>query len=291
MNVIETNGLTKYYGKSRGIIDLSLSVEQGDFFGFIGPNGSGKSTTIRALLGLITPTSGSALVFGKDCVKDKLEILSNVGYVPSEAMFYSGMRVDEIIALSAKLYKKDCSKKASELCERLSVDTKKKVDELSLGNRRKVSIVCAMQHEPSLYVLDEATSGLDPLMQNEFFSLLNECNAAGATVFLSSHVLSEIQRYCRHAGVVREGKLITVRTVEEITKSSAKRVILHGVAETPKIEGIYDITTNDDHVSFLYSGEMKRLIESLVELPIIDMTVTEPDLDETFMHFYGGEIK
>jgi len=291
MNVIETNGLTKYYGKSRGIIDLSLSVVEGDFFGFIGPNGSGKSTTIRSLLGLITPTSGSGLIFGMDCVRNKLEILSDVGYVPSEAMFYSGMRVDEIIALSAKLHKKDCTIKAKELCERFSVDTKKKVDELSLGNRRKVSIVCAMQHEPRLYILDEATSGLDPLMQNEFFSLLNECNKAGATIFMSSHVLSEIQRYCRHAGVVREGKLITVSTVEEITKSRAKRVVLHGIQIAPKLSGIYDASTYDDHISFLYSGEMHSLIASLVGFPITDMTVSEPDLDEIFMHFYGGESK
>ena len=205
MKAINTEQLTKFYGKNRGITDVNLSVEEGDFFGFIGPNGAGKSTTIRTLLGLIAPTRGSGQVLGKDIVKSRIEILSQVGYLPSEAVFYNGMRVRDILTYSAKLYKTDCKDEAKKLCERLELDTSRRVDELSLGNRKKVGIVCALQHKPKLYILDEPTSGLDPLMQKEFYELLTERNKEGATVFLSSHVLSEIGRYCKHAAIIRDG--------------------------------------------------------------------------------------
>ena len=195
MNAIETTGLTKYYGKSRGIIDVSIAVEQGQFYGFIGPNGAGKSTTIRTLLGLIQPTSGKATVMGMDIVKDHTAILRRIGYLPGEATFYSGMRVREILALSAKLRGMDCSANAKVLCDRLELDVSRRIDELSLGNRKKVGIVCALQHDPELYILDEPTSGLDPLMQREFYEILRERNQKGATVFLSSHILTEIERY------------------------------------------------------------------------------------------------
>lgn len=287
--IIETENLTKYYGKNRGIINLNLKVKEGDIFGFIGPNGAGKSTTIRLLLGLITPTSGCAKIFGKDCVKDKTVILADIGYMPSEAMFYGSMRVDEIIELSAKLHKKDCSAEAEKLCDRFQVDTKKKIDELSLGNRRKISIICAFQHNPKLCILDEPTSGLDPLMQKEFFNLLKERNQKGMTVFLSSHILSEVGRYCHNAGVVKEGELITVGTVEELTKSSIKRVTLHGVNSVAALDGMFDVISNDNHISFLYRGSMPALVNYLSSLPITDITITEPDLEESFMHFYGAD--
>ena len=207
MNAVSTHNLTKYYGKSRGIVDVSLSVEQGDFFGFIGPNGAGKSTTIRTLLGLISPTNGSAEIFGRNISEKRTEILSDIGYLPSETLFYGGMRIKDILRLSADLRKKDCTQEAKKLCERLELDTSRKIDELSLGNRKKVGIVCALQHKPKLYILDEPTSGLDPLMQREFFALLKERNDEGATVFLSSHILSEIQQHCNHAAVIRDGKI------------------------------------------------------------------------------------
>ena len=291
MSIIKTQNLTKYYGKSRGIIDLNLNISEGDIFGFIGPNGSGKSTTIRTLLGLITPTSGSAEIFGKDCIKSKSEILSNIGYMPSEAMFYRGMKVEDIITLSSKLHKKDCSFEAKNLCDRFQLDVKKKVEELSLGNRKKVSIVCAMQHNPKLYILDEPTSGLDPLMQKEFFSLIEERNKNGATIFLSSHVLSEIQKHCNNAAIIRDGKIIAYDTVESLSKASARRVTYHGTSFIPNIKGIMDVTKNNNYVSFLYNGEIKLLLSSFNNLPITDITITEIDLDEIFMHFYteGGE--
>lgn len=287
MNIISTHNLTKYYGKSRGIIDLNLDIPEGEIFGFIGPNGAGKSTTIRTLLGLIKPTSGSARIFDKDIVSEKEEILSQIGYMPSEAMFYSGMRVEDIIRFSASLHKKDCSAQAKELCKRLQLDVRKKVDELSLGNRKKVSIVCALQHNPKLYILDEPTSGLDPLMQKEFFSLLEERHKEGATIFLSSHVLSEISRYCSRAAIIREGKLIALNTVEALSaRTNARRITLSGTTDIPQLNGIKDAVPGDNSVSFLFQGNIKELLSELSKLPLKDLTVTEPDLEEIFMHFY-----
>lgn len=214
--MIQTTNLTKSYGRARGVTDLTLHVPAGCCFGFIGPNGAGKSTTIRTLLGLISPTSGSASVMGLDCVKDRTAILAQVGYMPSEALFYPDMRVSEVIRLSADLRKRYCRAEAAALCEALELDTRKKIRELSLGNRKKVSIVCAMQHRPRLYVLDEPTSGLDPLVQRAFWSQVEQRRKEGAAVFLSSHVLYEVQRYCDRAAVIREGRLIVEGSTAEL---------------------------------------------------------------------------
>lgn len=291
MTVIETRGLTKFYGKHRGIEDLDLRVEEGDIFGFIGPNGAGKSTTIRTLLGLISPSSGTASVLEKDVASRRTEILARVGYMPSESMFYGRMRVGEVIDLSARLRKKDCAGEAESLCRRLDLDRSKRVEELSLGNRKKLAIVCAMQHRPELYILDEPTSGLDPLIQREFFELLRERSGQGATVFLSSHVLSEIQRSCTKAAIIKEGRLIACGSVEELARTSARRVTLHGVSAPPDGLEVRSVTETGSSVSFLYQGDIKELIKRLAGLPITDMTVTEPDLEEIFLHYYerGGE--
>ena len=214
--MIQLDHLTKTYGKARGVTDLTLHVPAGSCFGFIGPNGAGKSTTIRTLLGLIAPTAGRAEVLGLDCVRDRTAILAQVGYMPSEAMFYPEMRSGEVIRLSADLRKKDCRREAAGLLEALDLDPRKKIRELSLGNRKKVSIVCAMQHRPALYVLDEPTSGLDPLVQRAFWSLLEERRREGAAVFLSSHVLYEVQRYCDRAAIIREGRLVAEGATAEL---------------------------------------------------------------------------
>ena len=214
--MIHIDHLTKTYGKARGVTDLTLHVSEGGCFGFIGPNGAGKSTTIRTLLGLLSPTAGSAKVLGLDCVREREKILAQVGYMPSEAMFYPDMRVSEVIRLSADLRKTDCQAQATALCGALELDTHKRVRELSLGNRKKVSIVCAMQHRPRLYILDEPTSGLDPLVQRAFWFELEQRRKEGATVFLSSHVLYEVQRYCDRAAIIREGRLVVEGTTQEL---------------------------------------------------------------------------
>lgn len=286
MNVIQTENLTKYYGKSRGIIELNLAVEQGEFFGFIGPNGAGKSTTIRTLLGLIAPTSGSAMIFGKDVTKEKESMLRDVGYLPSEALFYQGMKVKDVLKLSADLRKKDCKAEAKLLCDRLQLDASRKIDELSFGNRKKVAIVCALQHRPGLLVLDEPTSGLDPLMQKEFFDILQERNKEGTTIFLSSHILSEIQRNCTRAAIIRDGRIIACDSVDALSKTSAKRITVHGKIDLEELYGIRDRKDTEDSVSFLYSGDMNSLLRALSSGNVDDLTITEPDLEEVFLHYY-----
>ena len=300
MNAIELKKLTKYYGKARGIIDVDLVVNKGDFFGFIGPNGAGKSTTIRTILGLISPSSGAATVLGHDIIAENKEILSKVGYLPAEAIFYHGMKVKDVLKLSANLRGMDCSEEAKNLCERLQLDMNRKVNELSFGNRKKVAIVAALQHKPELYILDEPTSGLDPLMQREFFEIMKEKNEEGATVFLSSHILSEIQKNCNRAAIIREGKIIACDTVDSLGKTSAKRVSVTGtvkVEDLEKLVDVRDIKTNavegeevGGGLNFLYGGEINDLVAFLGGFDISDLNVSEPDLEDIFMHYYeGGE--
>lgn len=269
--VIEIENLTKYYGKHRGAEDVTFSVEEGDIFGFLGPNGAGKSTTIRSMLGLIQFEKGNVKIFGKELKSAKEEILSQVGYMPSEAMFYPDMKVKDVIKMAADIRKLDCSEEAAMLCERLKVDTEKKINELSLGNRKKVSIVCAMQHKPKLFVFDEPTSGLDPLMQTEFFKLINEYVEQGATCMLSTHVLSEVKNYCKNVAIMREGKLIKIDTVAEITKTNAKRI---------------KMIRDGKQENFLYKGDLNKIADELVGHNIEDILIEDPSLDEIFMHYY-----
>lgn len=291
MQAIVTRDLTKFYGKARGITNLNLSVEEGECFGFIGPNGAGKSTTIRTLLGLIKKNSGEAKVLGRDIEKEKTAILQEVGYLPAEAVFYSGMKVRDIIKLSADLRKKDCSAEARVLCDRLQLDVTRKVEELSFGNRKKVAIVCALQSNPSLLILDEPTGGLDPLMQKEFFDIVRERNEKGATVFLSSHILSEVQQNCGRAAIIREGEVIACDSVEALAKTNAKRISVSGSFDLTGLTGIKDLKTGEQTASFLYNGDMNALLKRLAEGNVQDLGVSEPNLEEIFLHFYekGGK--
>ena len=291
MNAIQLSNLTKYYGKSRGILNLNLDVKEGEFFGFIGPNGAGKSTTIRTLLGLITPSSGQAKIFDETIRRRNPQIRSHIGYLPSEAVFYRGMKVKDLLKLSADLHYKDCSAEREILCRRLQLDVNRKVDELSFGNRKKVAIVSALQHQPKLLILDEPTSGLDPLMQREFFHIIRERNEQGATVFLSSHVLSEIQRNCTRAAIIREGRIIACDRVEALSKTNAKRISVQGQVSLDSLEEIRDLKENDGIFRFLYGGDIHRLLETLSAGTITDLSISDPDLDEIFLHYYenGGE--
>lgn len=269
--VIEINHLTKHYGKHRGVLDISFHVNEGEIFGFLGPNGAGKSTTIRSMLGLIRFEAGSIKILGKDIQKDKGTILNEIGYMPSEAMFYPAMKVKDIIRMAADVRKKDCQQEAEKLCERLQVDVNKKISDLSLGNRKKVSIICAMQHKPKLFVFDEPTSGLDPLMQTEFFKLIREYVAGGATCMLSTHVLSEVKQHCKNVAIMKEGRLQCVDTVDNITKTSTKRIRM-----------LRDGKQED----FIFKGDLNDLSKELVGHDIADILIEEPPLEEIFMHFY-----
>ena len=275
-SAISIQNLTKYYGKHKAVDGLSLNVERGDIFGFLGPNGAGKSTTIRSLLGLIAFQEGDAEIFGMDVKTHRREILSKIGYMPSEAMFYPSMKVKEVIRFAADMRKLDCTAEAQMLCERLQVDQNKRIEELSLGNRKKVSIVCAMQHKPDLFIFDEPTSGLDPLMQAEFFKLIMEYNKQGTTCFLSSHVLSEIKKYCKHAAIIRKGKLICTDTVENLTRTNTKRIRM-----------IRDGKEED----FVFKGDLNQLFAGFAGHNIEDIVIEEPELDEIFMHYYEEEVK
>ncbi|HHT25153.1 MAG TPA: ABC transporter ATP-binding protein [Clostridiaceae bacterium] len=284
--IIETFELTKYYGKHLGIKDINLSVHEGEIFGFIGSNGAGKSTTIRTLLGLINASSGKAEIFDKEISKNKEYILSHIGYMPSESNFYGDMRVGEVIKYSSQLRKLNCDEEAKKLVDRFELDAKKKISELSLGNRKKVNIVCAMQHKPKLYIFDEPTSGLDPLMQREFWDLVKERNKEGATVFLSSHILSEVQHYCHRAAIISNGSLVMTSAISEIIKSMAKRIVITGISSDFYVEGIKNLKVNGDVASFLYSGDINMILRELSKTEVKDLIITEPDLDEIFMYYY-----
>ena len=293
MNIIEINNLSKSYGKSRGIVDVSFNVEEGEIFGFIGPNGAGKSTTIRTLLALIYPTGGSATIFGKDCIKYSNEILKDVGYLPSEVFYYDGMKVIDLLKYSASFYKKDCSKKMIDIAKALDLDLHKKIEDLSFGNKKKVGIVQGLLHSPKLIILDEPTSGLDPLIQQTFFELIKEENKYGATVLFSSHILSEVQKVCDRVAIIKEGKIVKVEKISTLQESSYKKIAVEAATSIAhnffSIEGVTNLIVKDKDASFLYKGNLNNIISKLTELDIKNFTVAEPDLEEIFLHYYEKE--
>ncbi|MFS0774584.1 ABC transporter ATP-binding protein [Neobacillus sp. 3P2-tot-E-2] len=293
MNVIEIKNLTKTYGKARGISDISFSVQEGEIFGFIGPNGAGKSTTIRTLLSLIYPTSGSATIFGKDTVQFAPEIKKEIGYLPSEVFYYDNMKVKDLLNYSASFYKKDCRKRIKELAEIMDLDLNKKIDDLSLGNKKKVGIVQGLLHEPKLIILDEPTSGLDPLMQQKFFELLEEENRKGATILFSSHILSEVQRLCNRVAIIKEGKIVTVEKISTLKENTYKKFKVETRA-TPdpnyfNLTGVNKLEVKDNHTSFLFKGNINDVMKKIADIEITNLWIEEPDLEEIFIHYYEKE--
>jgi ABC-2 type transport system ATP-binding protein len=289
VKIVDIQHLTKYYKKNRGIEDITFSIDEGEIFGFIGPNGAGKSTTIRTLLNMIFPTSGTATIFGMDIVKQSREIREQTGYLPSEVHYYDDMKVIDLLNYSLSFYNKENKKRLMELTERLDLDVTRKIEDLSFGNRKKVGIVQALLHEPKLLILDEPTSGLDPLMQHTFFELLKEEREKGVTIFFSSHVLSEVQKMCDRVAIIKDGKLIKVESVGNLTKNQMKHVTLtiqHTESVDLQMEGIIKREWKGKELSVLYSGDIKALLYKLQELPISDIRIEEPSLEEVFMHYY-----
>ena len=290
---IVLNELTKHYGKHRGINNLSFSVNQGEFFGFIGPNGAGKSTTIRNLMGLIRPTGGSASIFDLDCHSKASVIARDVGYLPSENSYYENMKVRELLQYTADLYGMDCKTKMKELADRLNLDLSRKIADLSLGNKKKVGIVSAIMTSPKLIIMDEPTSGLDPLIQQAFYDILKEENSRGATVFFSSHVLSEVQKLCDRVAILKEGQLIGIQSIKELRESGYKKVSLSAKEAIPRdffdLSGIanYAETADKTSVSFMYNGNITAIIDKLHLLHLDDVLLEEPSLEEIFMHYYA----
>ena len=289
MSIIEVSHLTKYYGKSRGIIDVSFNEDEGEIFGFIGPNGAGKSTTIRLLLSLIHPTSGSAKIFGKDVTVHGPEIRRDIGYLPSDVFYYEGMKVIDLLKYSASFYGKDCSKRIEELSGVMELELNRRISDLSYGNKKKVGIVQGLLHSPNLLFLDEPTAGLDPLMQRKFFDLIRKENARGVTIFFSSHILGEVQRMCNRVGIIREGKIVEISDIRTLQKNNYKKVNVTAAGLKPadfKLAGITNVQADNGSMHFFFKGDINTILKKLNELKVVDVTIEEPTLEEIFMHYY-----
>ncbi len=289
MSVIEVENLTKYYGKARGIIDVTFSVEEGEIFGFIGPNGAGKTTTIRLLLGLIYPTRGSARIFGRDAIKDGPQIRQHIGYLPSEVFYYEGMKVIDLLKYSASFYPGDHTKRMYELAEYMGLELDRRIEDLSYGNKKKVGIVQGLLHSPKLLFLDEPTLGLDPLMQRKFFDLIREENARGVTVFFSSHILSEVQRLCNRVAIIREGRIVEISDIRTLQKNSYKKVSITADGVDPNVfdmPGVANLERENGTVRFYFKGDVNEVVRRIADLHVTDVTIEDPTLEEIFMHYY-----
>jgi ABC-2 type transport system ATP-binding protein len=274
--VIDITDLSKFYGKAKGIEHVDLEIKEGEIFGFIGPNGAGKSTTIRILLNLIFPNSGSARIMGMDVIRETKKIKHHVGYVPSDANAYASMHVHEFLSYFLRFYQvKDGMQRMSELSDRFELDLKRKIADLSMGNRKKVSIVQSLLHRPKLLILDEPTTGLDPLMQANFFELLRSENQQGMTIFFSSHILNEVQMLCKRVAIIKEGNIMQVEDIETLRKKQLKKVNIEFGDPRP-----------DDLLSFMHSGNINELVGMLTGRKIVNLTIEEPSLEEIFMHYY-----
>jgi ABC-2 type transport system ATP-binding protein len=290
--VIDITDLSKFYGKVRGIEHVNLEIGEGEIFGFIGPNGAGKSTTIRILLNLIFPSGGSARIMGMDVIRETKKIKHLVGYIPSDANAYTSMNVHEFLSYCLHFYEiQDSARRIVELSELFELDLKRKIAELSMGNRKKVSIVQSLLHRPKLLILDEPTTGLDPLMQAKFFDLLRSENRNGMTIFFSSHILNEVQILCKRVAIIKEGKIIQLEDIETLRKKQLKKVLLE--FEDPKLNENFSITgierviaSTGTMLSFMYSGNVNELIGLLAGSKVVNLTIEEPSLEEIFMHYY-----
>ncbi len=271
-------------------MDVALQVSQGEIFGFIGPNGAGKTTTIRCLLNFIFPTRGTAGVFGLDATIHSKEIKRNVGYLPGEVSYYGELRVKDLFDYSSRFYGKDCTRRASELALALELETDRRIETLSLGNKKKIGVVQALMHEPRLLILDEPTSGLDPLMQQRFYDLLLEENRKGVTVFLSSHVLPEVQKLCSRVAILRDGRVLKVEEIEALRGRQLMKVQVvlaeSGAELPPGLAGIVNPVRDGDTLTFTFSGDVNLLVNSLAQVRLKDLHLEEPTLEEIFMHYY-----
>ncbi|RLE11529.1 MAG: ABC transporter ATP-binding protein [Actinobacteria bacterium] len=295
MAVIETFGLTKFYGDAPGIIDLDLEIREGEIFGFIGPNGAGKSTTIRTLLNFLFPTRGSATVFGLDVVKDSEEIRRRVGYLPGDLAMYETMTAREFLTYFANLRGIDARRMMEDLADRFDLLLDRKIKDYSSGNRQKVGVVNAFMHEPELLILDEPTAGLDPLMQQEFQDLVNEVRAEGRTVFLSSHILPEVDRIADRVGIVRESRLIEVNTIEAFKASAHRTVTIQfaepieasGFAALPNVASV-EARNDASAVTLTVRGSIDAAIKKAAEYDVVSISTGSGELEEVFLSYYSG---
>jgi ABC-2 type transport system ATP-binding protein len=290
--IIDIADLSKFYGKARGIEDINLEINEGEIFGFIGPNGAGKSTTIRILMNMIFPTSGSARIMGMDVIRETKKIKTQVGYIPSDANAYTSMDVREFLTYCIAFYNvKNGEQRIRELSGLFELDLNRKIADLSLGNRKKVSIVQSLLHRPRLLILDEPTTGLDPLMQSVFFELLRSENQNGMTIFFSSHILSEVQMLCKRVAIIKEGRIIQLEDIDNLRKKQLKKVSVEFDSSADKesiiIPGTENVITGPGNMlTFMYSGDLNELIGLLTGKKLNNLMIEEPSLDEIFLHYY-----
>lgn len=291
MSVLEIKELVKYYGKSIGVDGVSFTIEEGEIFGFIGPNGAGKSTTIRTILGLIKKTSGDITVFDKNIEDNLIDSLNNIGYLPSEVFYYDKLKAIDLLKYSASFYKIDANKRIKELADYLELDLNLKIDDMSLGNKKKVGIIQGLIHSPKFIVLDEPTSGLDPLIQQKFFNLLREENKKGATILFSSHILGEVQKLCDRVAIIKDGKIVAIENIKQLHELSYRSVTITTNQEIDEsLFSEYEITNFmkiNDVYTFLFKGNYNKFIQTLGKIDIVALEISEPELEDIFLHYYA----
>lgn len=295
-DVLYIQNLSKSYGASRGIEGVTFSVQKGEIFGFIGPNGAGKSTTIRTLMGLLKPDSGQIQIWGENALHKGDVLRRKIGFVPSESNFYQGMKVQQLLEYSCDFYNPEYRGNIPYYCGKIQLDAQRRIDDLSLGNRKKVAIVQALIHKPDLLILDEPTSGLDPLMQSCFYELLKEEQQRGCTIFFSSHTLSEVEKLCSRVAIIKEGRIIKVSDIDQLKKLYLKhfRFVFKTKMKEPikPIKGITRFSQHESAIEGFYSGNIANLLIFASEFDLKDVLLENPALEEIFMHYYRskGEI-
>ena len=290
MNVIKTEGLTKYYGTQKGIEHLNLEVYEGEVFGFIGPNGAGKSTTIRTLLGFIKPTYGTGTILGHNIRSNLKEAKRDIGYLPSEVTYYDDMTSLQLLKYSSTFYGGGLDKRILELADYFELNLKRKIEDLSYGNRKKLGIIQSILHNPKLLIMDEPTGGLDPLMQNRFFELIQKEKTKGTTVFFSSHVLSEVQRLCNRVGIIKDGKIVKIDEIKSLSEVNYKKIRIAFKSEEdfnkPHQFDIEDYRVEDGIAKFIYGGDIKELLRYVTTNSMSNIWIEDPSLEEIFIHHY-----
>ncbi len=294
MPVVEIEKLTKFYGRVPGVVELDLSVKEGEIFGFVGPNGSGKSTTIRTLMGFLQPTAGHVKIFGMDAFRESARIKKDVGYVPNHVDYYSWMTADEIIDFTASFRKNVSRKRREELCEAFEVDGKKRFSRMSVGNRKKVALVQALMHDPRLLILDEATSGLDPMIKRRLMEQLRALNRGGSTIFFCSNNLSEVQDLCGRTAIIRGGSIIETKETSVLTGGSARKVKVRTGDDITSVLDVFkikDARKVDDYTVFLYDGRMDNLVKALANFTVTDLQVALPSLEDAILRYYEKQLE
>jgi len=289
---VSVEGLTKSYGRARGIIDLTFAVERGEVFGYLGPNGAGKTTTIRTLLDFIRPTAGRALILGLDSRRDAIEIHRHIGYLPGEFGLYERLTAREHLTYLGSLRGGADERSIHELAERFDLDLDVRIASLSHGNKQKVGLIQAFVHRPDVLILDEPTQGLDPLMQQAFYRLLHEARESGTTVFLSSHVMPEVEHVCDRVGIIRDGRLAAIEDIDELKGKALKMVEVRLATPAPsgtfdRVPGVREAVAFGDRVRITMAGPIDPLVKTLARLEVVDLESREPSLEEIFLTFYG----